>query len=171
MTVRRTVTNFIDKAQLTLDMRYSLVDLSDAMIRQSSLLVHYGVLQAQASKQVDDVAMLRDVAESKIYRKLRDAAAVAGVKLTEMQLEMELKSDPTIVSFKRALNEAKQIEAIAKIAVKGFMDRKDMLVQHGAMARKEMDGEITTRRREIVDEGFKASASRVAAAIAAKNEG
>lgn len=163
------VVNVIDAAALKRDMAYSLVDLTNAMIQQSSLLVHYGVLQAQASKQVDDVAMLRDIAESKVCRKMRDTAAAAGEKVTEASLAMELKGDKTVIQYRRALNEARQIEAIAKIAVKGFMDRKDMLVQHGAMARKEMDGEVSIRRREAVDESFKGSANRVAAMVARSN--
>lgn len=141
------VVNFIDEAQLKKDMGYSLADLSTAMMDQASLLVHYGVLQAKASKQVDDMKMLLENAEAAVYRRLRDTAATAGEKITEAQLEKAVARHPQVVAYKRAVNEAKQVESVAKIAVEGFKHRKDMLVQHGATSREEMKGEVRIAMR------------------------
>ena len=40
-----------------------------------------------------------------------------------------------------------QIEAIAKVAAKGFEQRRDMLIQHGATERKDKDGELRVMSR------------------------
>jgi hypothetical protein len=45
-------------------------------------------------------------------------------------------------SIKQALNEAKQIAAIAKGAVVAIRQRKDMLVQEGSTSRVERQGEL-----------------------------
>ena len=110
----RAVTNFIDRDQLKSDMRYSMADLSSAMMQQASLFVHYGVLLAQASRQVDDLELTLEASESQVYRKLRDSAVKAGEKTSVAGLEKEVTVHPKVIELRLALNEAKQIEAIAK---------------------------------------------------------
>lgn len=136
------VINHIDGEQAKQDVAYSLADLSSAMQEQASLHLHYGELAAKASRQVDDLKITLEAAESKVYRKLRDDYDTAGKKITEKLLEMETAAHPTIHAIKKAINEAKQIEAIAKAAVQAFGHRKDMLVQHGAKDRVELQGEL-----------------------------
>jgi hypothetical protein len=137
-----TVRNYIDADKLKADIAYSLTNLSDAMQMQAPMIVHYSTLAAQAAKQVDDIKLLIEAAESKVYRKLRDEATEAKEKVTEAQLEKNVAASGIIVSLKKALNEAKQIEAIAKGAVEGFKHRKDMLVQEGASTRQEREGDL-----------------------------
>lgn len=156
--MKYTVKDLVDVDQLKRDSAINTADLSSAMMQQTSLLVHYGVLAAQASKQVDNVSMLLKNAEAAAYRQFRDEAAGKGEKVTEAQLEKLVLRAPNVIQMMRALNEAKQIEAIAKIAVESFRHRRDMLIQLGANERKEMEGEIAVyrgRAREVEAEDNK----------------
>lgn len=169
MAVTYTVKNYIDAEKLQKDMSYSTVNLTEAMMQQGSLMVHYGMQAAYAAKQVDDVALILDVTESKIYRMLRDEAEGAGEKLTETQLMRSVNADANVINIRRALSEAKQVKAIAQAAVQGFRNRKDMLVQEGSQQREEMKGEVSIRRREAAADERQATGSRVAARLAAQS--
>ena len=137
------VRQLVDPEQLKRDMTFSPTDLTSAMMEQAALFAHYGVLAAKASRQVDDIKMLLENVEAKVYRKVRDEATAEGVKLTEAQVDKQVVTHEQVISFRKALNEAKQIEAIAKTAVEAFRHRRDMLVQQGLISREEMKGELS----------------------------
>lgn len=134
---------FVDIDQMRKDMTFSPTDLTSAMMDQAALYAHYGVLAAKASRQVDDVKLLLENVEAKVYRRLRDDAAASGAKLTEAQLEKSVALNDHVIAYRRALNESKQIEAIAKTAVEAFKHRRDMLIQQGLISREEMKGELS----------------------------
>lgn len=136
------VTQFVDPLQAKSDLAYSLADLSSAMQTQPGLHLDYAINLAKASKQLNDLKITLEAAESKVYRRIRDDYVTAGTKITEAALEKEVAAHPTIRGIKRAINEAKQVEAIAKGVVEAFGQRKDMLVQAGARDRAELEGEI-----------------------------
>lgn len=140
---RYEVRQLIDTEQLNRDMTFSPTNLTDAMMAQAALFAHYGVLAAKASRQVDDVKLLLENVEAKVYRKIRDEAASSGTKMTEAQLEKAVAINEHVIAFRKALNEAKQIEAISKTAVEAFRHRRDMLVQQGLISREEMKGELS----------------------------
>ncbi|RWJ03400.1 hypothetical protein [Mesorhizobium sp.] len=142
------VRNYIDSAQLKADSAINKLDLSSAMLDQASRLVEYGELHAKAARQVDDVEIILENTIAAVARRLRDEAASSGEKVTETKLDQAVTRHPKVIAAKKALNEAKQIEAVAKIAVEAFKHRRDMLVQLGAYERKEMEGEIAVRVRE-----------------------
>ena len=136
------VRNFIDDKVLAADIAYSLANLSDANQRQAGLFVHYSTLAAKASRQVNDLKLVLEATESAVYRVLRGKALEADEKVTEAQLAKSVSASKRVLTIKRALNEAKHIEAIAKGAVEGFNHRRDMLVQDGATSREERKGEL-----------------------------
>lgn len=138
-----TVRDYIDHAQMKIDLSFSTNDLSEAMMQQASLFAHYGVLASKCSKQVDSIKMVLETAEARIYRIKRDDVVSSGAKVTEAQLDKMVSSDPKIIDIKKALNEAKQIEANAKIAVEAFRHRRDMLVQMGLISREELKGQMS----------------------------
>lgn len=155
------VVQFFETGELKADLSYSMADLTSAMTNQASLLVHYGVLLAKASKQVDDLKMLLETAEARIYRKLRDEHVAAKEKPTEAMLAKLVAGDGYYVSIIKALNEAKQIEAQGKTAVEAFRHRKDMLIQLGLLAREEIKGDVSINRRKAVDEQQEAQRERI----------
>lgn len=136
------VVDYIDVAQLKKDLAYSENDLSSAMMQQASLFSHYGVLASKCSKQVDVIKLLLENTEAAIYQLLRSKAAQRGDKMTEVQLEKAVSREERVIAMKKALNEAKQIETVAKTALEAFRHRRDMLVQSGLISREEMKGEL-----------------------------
>jgi vacuolar-type H+-ATPase subunit H len=168
------VRSFVDAMQFKKDVSYSSADLSGAMETQAALFAHYGELHARAARQVDDLELLLENAEAKVYRMLRDDASKKGEKVTEAMLEKFVSVHPQVVQFKRALNEARQIEATAKVYVEAFRNRKDMLVQQGAQAREEYKGEVFIAARsageEYLEEQKKATLHKLNAIRNARKE-
>lgn len=146
------VRNYIDPAQMKKDLGYTLADLSGAQAEQAQLFAHYGVQAAKAARQVDNIKLLLENTEAAVYRALRDRMVSAGEKFTETLLDKMVSRHEKVIKVKKALNEAKQIEAVSKTAVEAFRHRKDMLVQHGATEREEMKGELVTRLRSSREE-------------------
>lgn len=136
------VRDFIDADRLREDLAFSDANLSDAMMRQAALFSHYGVLAAQASRQVDVVKLLLENTEAAIYNMLRGRAAAQGEKTTEVQLEKAVSRADRVVAMKKALIEAKQVEANAKTAMEAFRHKRDMLVQVGLISREELKGDL-----------------------------
>lgn len=169
------VRDFIDAAELKRDLAFSTNDLSSAMMQQPSLFSHYGILASNASRQVDVVKLLLENTEAAVYKILRDQAATNGEKVTEAQLDKLVTRHPRVIAMKKSLNEAKRVEANAKIAVESFRHRRDMLVQMGLISREEMKGDITIRAKATAEEARNNSIEtvmerrRAAAAAAAAN--
>jgi hypothetical protein len=157
------VQDYIDAAQLKRDLAFSNNDLSSAMMQQSSLFSHYGVLGAQASRQVDTVKLLLENTEAAVYRLLRNEAATNGEKVTETQLEKMVLRHSRVIAMKKSLNEAKRIEAIGKIAIESFRHRRDMLVQMGLISREEMKGDISIRAKSAAEAAREDSTKQVLA--------
>lgn len=142
------VRQLIDTKQLKQDLSYSLANLSDAMVQQAALFAHYGVIAAQASRQVDNIKLMVDNIEAAVYRKVRDELIANGEKVTEGLLEKIVRRHDRMIQASRALNEAKQIESVAKTAVEAFRHRRDMLIQQGLISREEMKGELSIQARQ-----------------------
>lgn len=155
--------DLIDAEQLKKDLAFSDNDLSSAMMQQASLFSHYGILLAQATRQVDVVKLLLENTEAAVYKALRDKAAADGERVTEAQLEKAVTRHERVVAMKKALNEAKRIESICKTAVEAFRHRRDMLVQMGLISREEMKGELSIKARSIAEEAREASVKEVLA--------
>ena len=136
------VRDFVDVAQLTKDLAFSPANLSDAMMQQAAMFSHYGVLAAEASRQVDVVKLLLETTEAAIDNLFRSKAVSLGEKTTEAQLEKRVSREARVIGMKQALNEAKRIEATAKTAVEAFRHKRDMLIQMGLISREEMKGDL-----------------------------
>lgn len=150
------VKNLIDGSKLKKDVSYTLADLDSAFQEQAALYVEYGRLEAEAARQVNDLELLKEVSESKLYRKLRDDVVSLGKKIVVSDIKEDVAVHPNIIALRRALNEARQIHANTKHTLEAFKQKKDMLVQAGAKDRKEREGELrlhggveATRQRVI----------------------
>ncbi|MBD9511668.1 hypothetical protein IB265_33470 [Ensifer sp. ENS10] len=162
------VRDFIDAAQLKRDLAYSPHNLTDAMITQASMFSHYGVLAADAAKQVDVVKMLLENTEAAVSQIVRDEAASAGEKVTEGGIATKIARHPRVISMKKSLNEAKRVEAIGKTAVESFRHRRDMLVQLGLIQREEMKGELSIQAKTAREDAADASRDQVLNRLARK---
>lgn len=159
------VKNFIDADEMKRDMAFSPdpVGLSNAMVGQAALLARYGVILADASHQVDTVKMLLENVESVIYKTVREKKMKEGEKFTEPLLQSLVATHPRVVSAKKAVSEAKRVEAICKIAVEGFRHRRDMLIQQGSTSREEMKGELRINEASVRDSVLEAQKQSVLA--------
>lgn len=155
------VSDFFDADQLRKDLAYSTADLSSSMAEQAAMFAHYGVLAAKASLQTDKFKMLADNTEAAVSRIIRDEKALKGEKVTEAQITSLVIRHPRVVDARRAVNEAKQIEAVGKIAVESFRHRRDMLVQQGLISREEMKGELSVSMKNIKEEQLEESKGRM----------
>lgn len=137
-----TVKNYIDAAQLKVDLAYSLTDLQSAFLKQASLYSHYGDLHAMAKHQVNDLKLKLDIAEAKIYRNTRDRCLAADEKFTEPYLQSCVRSHALVIAFKKAINEAMQVASSASTAVEAFHQRKGMLEGLGRGENADKAGEL-----------------------------
>lgn len=160
---RLRIRSIIDGQALRRDAIVNPNGLSEAMMEQASLTAHYHTLAAEAARQVDDAKLLLENVEAQVYRVIRDELASSGEKVTEALLERLVARHQRVIDTKKALNEAKQIEAVAKGAVQAMRDRKDMLVQLGSNEREEMKGEIAVRIREVGQTAHQATVASVLA--------
>lgn len=175
------VRDFIDAGQLKRDLAFSNHDLSTAMMEQASLFSHYGVLAAEASKQVDVVKMLLENTEAAVYQMERSAANQAAAeaaatktpieKVTETMLEKRVARHQRVIAMKKALNDAKRIEATGKIAAESFRHRRDMLVQMGLISREELKGELRIGEKSAREEAAMTQRERAMQALNRRQEG
>lgn len=154
------VKQFIDGDQLKKDIRFSPSDLTSGMVDQASLFIHYGIQAALSSKQVDDLKILLENQEARYGRELRDRLTNLGEKFTEASIAGRVARLQQIRVTKRAVNEAKQIENVAKAALEAFRHRRDMLVQMGLISREEMKGEASINRRQAQESELESQADR-----------
>lgn len=155
------VKNFIDADEMRKDMAFSPNDIDTAMMQQASLFAHYGVLHADALRQVDTIKLLLENTEAAVYKLLRDKMASKGEKFTETLLEKLVSRHDRVVAMKKALNQAKRVEAIGKTAVEGFRHRRDMLIQQGVKMREELKGELRIAERTARDDAVEAQKAAV----------
>lgn len=159
------VKDFIDATQMKIDLAYSDNDLTTAMMNQASLFSYYGVLAAKASNQVDVIKMLLENTEAAVYQIERSKATSEGEKVTEAMLEKRVARHSRVIGMKKALNDAKRVEATGKIAVEAFRHRRDMLVQMGLISREEMKGELRIVEKNAREEVMKTQGERTMAAL------
>jgi hypothetical protein len=159
------VRDFIDAKQLKKDLTFSNTNLTDAMMTQAAIFSHYGVISADAARQVDVVKLLLDSTESAVYRMIRAKMQDEGEKFTEVLLDKMVSRHERVVGMRQALNEAKRVESICKNAVEAFRHRRDMLVQMGLISREEMKGEtrvaVKNAHEEARDEQQRQNMARI----------
>lgn len=163
------VKDFVDAAQLKRDMSFSPNDIDTAMMEQASMFTHYGILHADALRQVDTVKLLLENTEAAVYKVIRDKMVSEGEKFTETLLEKMVARHPRVISMKKALNQAKRVESIGKIAVEGFRHRRDMLIQQGVKMREEMKGELRIAERTAHNDAMEAQKNSVLDRVQKRN--
>lgn len=163
------VKDFIDAFQLKKDMSFSPNDIDTAMMEQASMFTHYGVLHADAMRQVDTVKLLLENTEAAVYKVIRDKFVTDGDKFTETLLEKMVSRHSRVIQMKKALNQAKRVESVGKIAVEGFRHRRDMLIQQGVKMREEMKGELRVAERSARDDAMAAQKEAVLNRVAARS--
>jgi len=163
------VREFVDAVQLKRDIAYSKNNLDDAMMNQAAMFAHYGVLAAEASRQVDVIKMLLQNVEAAVYKMTSDEKATAGEKVTVPMMDSLVARHSRVIDMKKALNDAKRVEATAKIAVEAFRHRRDMLIQHGLISREEMKGNLYIAERSVREQVLDTQKSSILDRLKNKN--
>ena len=124
------------------DIKIDDLDLDVAFREQASLYAHYAVLYRDAQRVAGAKKINLDVTRSEIDKSIRDAAATAGTKLTQAQIDAEIDRDKRYIQARLASIDASASEKLLANTLEAFGQRKDMLVQLGAQHRKEMEGPL-----------------------------
>ena len=143
----------VDTAQLMSDMHIDDANLTESMIQQPALYVHYAMICAEAQRQMDKAKITVDLTESKAHEELTNACRSAGEKVVETALAKQIDRHPSCLKAQVKFADAKAIYTVAKEALEAFRQRRDMLVQIGVNSREEMKGEM---RIKAVDAESKA---------------
>lgn len=165
------VKEYVNASQLKKDLAFRQSELGEAMMEQASMFAHYGIQAALASKQVNTLEMLLDTAEATVKRQIRDRAALSNEKTTVDSIAAEVSRNKQVLGLKRALNHAKEIEAVAKIATEAFRHRRDMLVQTGLITREEMKGELSISAKNAREQEIESTKDNVLARRAERLRG
>jgi hypothetical protein len=155
------VKKFVDAEKIALDVTFSDLDLTGAMMKQASLFAYYAAQSARANHQVQKFKLLLDVQESKLDKEIREAALEdGGKKITEAMIEKEIKRDARYVKARMNLLEAQQIADLAKDTLEALKQRRDMLVQIGVTMREERKGELYLKGKDAGDANSQALRER-----------
>lgn len=152
------VKTIIDMNKAHADLRFSDVDLSNAMMEQAALFAYYAAALSRATRQREEFERVIDLTAAKLDRKVRERLTAEGVKITEALIEKEIRRHSLMAQLNKAMLEAREVENNVKAIVEAFRHRRDMLVQIGATAREERKGELRITAREAAESAAKAAA-------------
>ena len=124
------------------DVSFTEADLNDNMIRQPSLVAHYGRLLAENQYKMDLSKQKMEIAESRAAHLMREEANEDGKKITEALINSTLPTITSVVEARISYNKAKRDYEAMKHALEAFRHKKDMMIQIGVNRRTEMDNKI-----------------------------
>jgi len=146
------------------DVGFTEADLDDNMIRQPSLVAHYGRLLSELQFATDTAKQILSITESKGAQQMRDEAADEGKKITEALINSSLPTLAAVMKAQKAYNRAKADFEAMKVALEALRHKKDMMIQIGVNRRSELENKIRGlassdavdgKAREARDEGRK----------------
>lgn len=138
----------VDPRRLAKDTSVNTETLDTAMMRQASLYAYYAVIAARTAERADNFKTARDVLESKIARELRNEATASKTKITEKQIEGDIRIDSRWIRAAKAVNKARADAELAKQALFALSQKRDMMVQIGVSIREEMKGTMRIKEAE-----------------------
>lgn len=124
------------------DVGFDEAHLDDNMVRQPSLVAHYGRLLAEAQYDMDTAKQKLEITESKAAHQLREDANEEGKKISEAQINSTLPTVPSVVKARMQYNRAKADHEGMKTTFEALRHKKDMMVQIGVNRRTEIEGKI-----------------------------
>lgn len=142
------VDSIIDHAQFVQEVQIG-GDIDAAFRDQASLYAYYAERHQIALRQAAAKDIMLKVQEAKIGKELRDAAALAGEKITEKHIEQSTILDRRYVVAKLELNDAQGIAELTKGCLESLKQRRDMLIQIGASDREDRKGDLAMRTSAI----------------------
>ena len=147
------------------DVGFDEAHLDDNMVRQPSLVAHYGRLLAEAQFDMDTAKQKLEITESKAAHQLREDANEEGKKISEAQINSTLPTVPSVVKARMTYNRAKADYEGMKHTFEALRHKKDMMVQIGVNRRTEVEGKINglirTEKRDESDAELRREAKQM----------
>lgn len=157
------VIEYVDADTLKRDVRITLSDLDDAMVKHAGLFVHYAEQAVKARAQHDRMKNHQSVLQAKLDAEHRERLAEEGKKFTEAVVTAAVAADPRMAKINQLVGEAHAIWKLAEVAANAFDQRKDMILELARDRRKEREGQLRVSESQAA---LREKANTVAAAAA-----
>lgn len=136
---------FVDPDRLKADVGIDITNITQGMIDQAGLYVHYATQTVRAKRQYERQKRLLEILEARLnsdYRRELVSTDEKGkvVKPTEPQVTAAVHNDKRYQTMSSRVIDAQEIWRLAEVAERSFEHRKDMLLQIARDAAREAQG-------------------------------
>lgn len=136
------MTEYVNPDQMKMDIAIDVTSLSADMQRHASLYVDYATKAVRARRQYERFKAVQEVMEAQLDGEYRTSLKEANPKTTEGQIRAAVVTDPRWRATSARVIDAQQLYRLADVAVSGFDQRKDMLLQIARDAAREGAGQL-----------------------------
>lgn len=133
---------FVNPEQLAKDVSIDGANLSENMKSHTALYVMYATKAVRAKRQYERYKTAFEVLEAQLDSQHRTALKEENAKTTEGQVRAAVVTDPRWSAASGRVIDARMVYQLADIAVDGFEQRKDMLLQIARDAGREQAGAL-----------------------------
>ena len=133
------------------DLLINPTELTKECSEQPSRYVYWASRAAEADAASDKAKLELDILEARLDRQVREELSVAGEKVTEGKVQMEIRLKEDYKKGREAVSEAHKNHGILKAAERGYFQRKDMIYNLVQMDLREsrLKDNINASRHEI----------------------
>lgn len=152
---------FMNPAKFEEDQQINPLNLDEMFMTQAGHFAYYGTLSAKANKQASNMKMMMEIKEAELAREHRDNLNDTHAKVTEAMINSAVITDPRYKRITMLYHEAVEISENLKTVVEAFRQRRDMLVQMGAMQREELKGDLVMKSKEARESDLRERVRRI----------
>ena len=131
---------FVDMEQMDADVKIDVTNLGLEVQQHASLYVMYASKAVRARRQHERLKTMLVVLEAQLDNQYRTTLKEENPKTTEGQIRAAVVTDARWRAASGKIIDAQQFQSLAEIGVRGFDQRKDMLLQLARDAARERDG-------------------------------
>ena len=142
---------FIEPDRLKQDVSIDITNITQGMVEQAGLYVHYASQTVKAKRQYERMKRALEILEARLgneYRKSLVTTEDDGkgkpktIRPTEPQIAAAISDDPRHRKMASRVIDAQEIYRLAEVAERSFEHRKDMLLQIARDAAREQGGPL-----------------------------
>lgn len=134
------VSEFVNMEEMTEDVKIDITNLSMELQQHASLYVMYASKAVRARRQHERLKIVLEVLEAQLGGQYRTTLKEENPKTTEGQIHAAVVTDARWRAASGKVVEAQQLQLLAEIGVRGFDQRREMLLQLARDASRERDG-------------------------------
>jgi len=121
------------------DVKIDMNNLQEEFVNQPIIFAEYGMEYALAESKEKQAKAELEATMADLYLQIRNHKIESGEKFTEGLLDAEIKKHPQYYEATQKYIKAQTNKQVAKVKVEALMQRRDMLLQLGAISRAEMN--------------------------------